>query len=65
MNQEQYHQAHQTPFGSGPLAHLVGRAGDTAVAKSLILGQLPPSLPNKLLHETIWILQTLAKPYPP
>jgi hypothetical protein len=33
---KQYHQASGTPFGSGPLADIIGRNGNTLVAKALL-----------------------------
>jgi hypothetical protein len=60
MNIAQYHQAHETPFSSGPLADLVGRAADTPSADSLLSGELssfPPGLP-----ETHRILSILSSP---
>jgi hypothetical protein len=62
INARQYHQAHSTPFGSGPLADLVGRRGDTKQAHSLLQGQIPRGLPRDLMPETTRILHTLAAP---
>jgi hypothetical protein len=62
VNLAQYHQAHQTPFGSGPLANLLGRQGDTQCAQELLRGTLPPEMPPFLLPETLQILNTLAEP---
>jgi len=41
VNKKQYHQAHTNPFGSGPLAQQLGRAGDTNQADQLLQGHLP------------------------
>jgi hypothetical protein len=62
-NIEQYHQAHITPFGSGPLAALIGRRGDTPALVDLLRGTIPELL-NLLMPETMRILQTLATQYP-
>jgi len=35
VNSNQYHQAHGTPFGSGPLVEKLGRQGDTQIAYGL------------------------------
>jgi len=59
VNAEQYHQAHGTPFGSGPLADAVGRRGDTPASVDLLCGKIP-ALPSSTLPETIRILQSLA-----
>jgi hypothetical protein len=40
LNIEQYHQAYQTPFGSGPLADAIGRQAETIQANSLLSGSL-------------------------
>jgi hypothetical protein len=63
-NIQQYHQANGTPFGSGPLAHIIGRNGDTPAAKALLEGTLPSQILTSLMPETIRILRTLAKPAP-
>jgi hypothetical protein len=62
INAAQYHQAHHTPFGSGPLADLIGRHGDTTSATELLKGHLPDTSDMNLLPETINVLQTLASP---
>jgi hypothetical protein len=64
INATQYHQAHSTPFGSGPVAKLFGRRGDTQASVDLLRGTLPYNLPSTLLPETIRVLQTLATPTP-
>jgi hypothetical protein len=64
INSDQYHQAHSTPFGSGPIADLFGRRGDTPSSEDLLRGTLPPNLPDDALPETIRILQTLAQQTP-
>jgi hypothetical protein len=61
-NRKQYHQAYATPFGSGPLATAMGRAGVTAAAQNLLKGVLPSMIPN-ISPETSRVLDTLAKPY--
>jgi hypothetical protein len=48
INRQQYHQAHGTPFGSGPLAEQIGRRGDTEIAMDLIHGKLPPHVDNQM-----------------
>jgi hypothetical protein len=63
VNAEQYHQAHDTPFGSGPLAETFGRRGDTPSSGELLRGTLP-DLPDSIMPETICILQTMAKQVP-
>jgi hypothetical protein len=63
INRQQYHQAHNTPFGSGPLADQVGRRGDTLLAQQLLQGVLP-DITSTLLPETQCILKTLARDYP-
>lgn len=63
VNTAQYHQAHNTPFGTGPVAELFGRRGDTTASVDLLRGRLP-ELPDATLPETMRILQTLAQPYP-
>ena len=62
INAAQYHQAHDTPFGSGPLADMIGRQGDTVISADLLQGKLPTSLPSDLLPETLHVLQSLATP---
>ena len=64
INTTQYHQAHATPFGSGPLAELIGHKGDTVTSADLLRGRLPNPFPPELLPETIRILQSLASPTP-
>jgi hypothetical protein len=61
-NRNQYNQAVSTPFGSGPLATIIGRNGDTPGAKALLNGQLPAEILSSLMPETVRILQTLATP---
>jgi hypothetical protein len=52
-NARQYHQAHDTPFGSKALASYFGYRADTAGADALVNGQLPPrQLMQTLLPET-------------
>jgi hypothetical protein len=63
INRKQYHQAHNTPFGSGPLAQQAGRQGDTTTALELLNGTLPSST-SSLLLETQRILHTLAREHP-
>jgi hypothetical protein len=62
MNESQYHQAHDTPFGSGPLANSIGWWGTTVVSQNLLKGVLPTSLLNTLMPDTVKILNTLATP---
>jgi hypothetical protein len=64
INTQQYHQASETPFGSGPLATSIGRNGNTPAAKALLTGALPTNILSNLLPETIRILHTLARPQP-
>jgi hypothetical protein len=64
MNIKQYHQAGATPFGSGPLAEIIGRNGDTPVAQALLAGTLPSQILSSLLPETIRLLHTLATAQP-
>jgi len=63
VSTEQYRQAHGTPFGSGPLADLFGRRGDTLSSDDLLRGTLP-DLPSTLIPETLRILQTMATQLP-
>lgn len=63
VNTEQYHQAHVTPFGSGPLADILGRRGDTPSSVDLLRGTIP-DLPPLLMPETLRILQTMAREAP-
>jgi hypothetical protein len=62
INIQQYHQAVNPPFGSGPLATLIGRNGDSPIAPSLLGGTLPEEFLPALMPETIRVLQTLTKP---
>ena len=64
INSAQYHQAHTTPFGSGPLADMIGRRGDTPTSQELLRGTLPPEMPPSLLPETLRVLHSLAQPVP-
>jgi hypothetical protein len=65
INRKQYHQAHVTPFGSGPVAEAFGRKGDTPLAEALLQGKVPQSLQEiHIMPETRSILNTLATPYP-
>jgi hypothetical protein len=63
VNQRQYHQAHDTPFGSGPLAEAIGRNGDTSFATSVINEKIP-AFQFKTIPETNRILDTIARPFP-
>jgi hypothetical protein len=60
MNVVQYHQAYQTPFGSGPLAQAIGRRADTDQVTSLISGTLEGLPIGNLLPETTRLLHTLT-----
>ncbi len=62
VNARQYHQAHTTPFGSGLVARLVGRCGDTSTANALLQGTIPESLPSSTMPEILKVLNTLASP---
>ncbi len=64
LNAQQYHQAHHTLFGSGPLADTIGRAGDKPASKALLAGEPPVQLYPTLMPETVSILETIGKPYP-
>jgi len=64
MNIAQYHQAYQTPFGTGLLAEAIGRRADTDRAKPLISGTLEGLPIDSLLPETSRLLSTLTTPYP-
>jgi len=65
INQKQYHQAHVTPFGTGPVADAFGRRGDTTQADLLLQGIVPPSLADTpMLPETRSILNTIATEFP-
>ncbi len=59
MNSEQYNQAHHTPFGSCPLAKLLGRNANTAAAQMLLQGILP-SIPHNTLPEVNQMLSLIA-----
>jgi hypothetical protein len=62
MNQLQYNQAHDTPFGSGPLAEAMGPLGDTTAAEALLKGNYVPA--TNLLPETKTILNSVSCQYP-
>ncbi len=62
MNIKQYNRAYATPFGSGPLAEVIGRNGDTPATAELLDGTLPTTILADLMPETIRLLQTLATP---
>jgi len=65
INRKQYHQAHVTPFGSGPVANAFGPSGDTPVANNILNGTIPPNLQSPpLLPETRRILESNATAYP-
>jgi hypothetical protein len=51
---------HKTPFGSGPLATLLGRTGNTITAKRILSGNIS-NLPQSRLPETARVQQTLAR----
>jgi hypothetical protein len=60
-NARQYHQAHDTPFGSKAISSYFGFRADTAGADALVNGQLPPRhLMQTLLPETQAIIHHLA-----
>lgn len=64
LNKEQYHQAHDTPFGLGPLADAFGRRGNTAQAAEVLQGTVPFTLQQvPMLLETRRILYTIASEY--
>jgi hypothetical protein len=53
LNRQQYHQAHATPFGSGPVAEAFGRQGNTPAASSVLSGTIPSTLHQApLMKET-------------
>ncbi len=52
-NKAQYNQAVGTPFGSCPLAMLIGHSGDTPVAKTLLQGNIPEDVLPSLMPETL------------
>ena len=63
MNSKQYNQAHHTPFGPGQLATLIGHQGDTPSALDLLKGvSLPTNIMDRLLPETVSILNTVMEP---
>jgi len=65
INKQQYHQAHDTPFGSGPVASAFGRQGDTLAASTVLGGYIPESLQRApMMAETRRILETMATAYP-
>jgi hypothetical protein len=64
INSQQYHQAHNTPFGSGLVDSMVGRQGDTSTANKLIQGNLPTTPPCYPMPEVERIINTLARQYP-
>ncbi len=64
INLCQYHQAHNMPFGSGVLASMVGRRGNTTQAMAIINGVVPDPLPMDLMPETVRIIHSLAQPVP-
>jgi len=55
---------HDTPFGSGLIVQLIGRAGDTVHALNLFQGHVPEHIPESTLPETKRVLQILSQPYP-
>jgi hypothetical protein len=63
-NIQQYHQAFQTPFGSGPLADKIGWNGFSPMSQVALNGEVTESLVNGLLPETTRILHTLASSNP-
>ena len=56
INSMQYHQAHNTPFGSGPVADILGRRGDTTASADLLQGTIPEELPKDIMPETLRVL---------
>jgi hypothetical protein len=50
---------HDTPFGSGLIVQLIGRAGDTVHALNLFQGHVPEHIPESTLPETKRVLQIL------
>jgi hypothetical protein len=64
INSMQYHQAHNTPFGSGPVVDILGRRGDTTASDDLLRGTIPEELPKDIMPETLRVLQTLASQVP-
>ncbi len=62
MNCAQYHQAHNTPFGAGPLADAVGCNGDTTPADDITNGHSSLQLPPNTFPETHRILGSLSNP---
>ena len=64
MNRKQYNQAECTPFGSGPLATIIGRKADTPTASALLQGTIPTQVLPHLEPETARILRTLSTPAP-
>jgi hypothetical protein len=65
INTAQYHQAHNTPFGSGHLANTLGRHGDTPQAVQLLKGVIPEIDSKNTLPETLCILHSLSQPSKP
>jgi hypothetical protein len=62
INRKQYNQAWETPFGSGPLANIIGWLEDTPTAEAPLQGNLPTEILSSLILETICLLQTIATP---
>jgi hypothetical protein len=62
----QYHQAHETPFGSGPLVQVVGKTGSTTGARDILQGIVPSTITSALLlpSETHRIITSLGAPTP-
>jgi hypothetical protein len=58
-NIRQYNQAEETPFGSGPLADVLGSLADTSTARSLIQGEFPIDI-ELPLQETREIVKNLS-----
>jgi len=65
LNIQQYHKAHCTPFGSGPLAGEMGRSGNSSSTQAVLDGKIPNSLMSAgLPPETLRLLQSLGTTQP-
>jgi hypothetical protein len=65
INAKQYHQAINTPFGSGYLAQTIGLNIEKDGAQQILDGTFHPDPSVSLLPETLRIIDYLSRPCPP